>query len=87
MKNVRVYSNGEPLLTALTFTFPEIDTKPFKRAFKKYSGAMEQLHKKLSAARGQYYWFGFDGSAEYYKEQEQKKNRQLLPGTCIGAIK
>ena len=87
MKNAQVYVNGEALATSLKITFPNIDAKPFKLALENFTGAVKLLHKKLAAARSEYYWFGFDGSAEYYKELEQKKNRQLLPGTYIGAIK
>ena len=86
MKNAQVYVNGEALGNALKVTFPTIDTKPFKLALENFSGAVHSLSIKLENVKTRY-WIGFDGSAQYYKELEQLKNRQLLPGTCIGEIK
>lgn len=87
LKGFKLFADGQEIGTATKVTLPAIDPVPLCRAIEQFSGAMRSLKMKLKASNFQHTWFGFDGCAEYYKEQAQKKNRQLLSGTCIGEIK
>lgn len=83
---MKIFADGQEMGTATKVTLPAIDPVPLRRAIEQLSDAMQSLEIKLKTSHFQDYWFGFDGCAEYYKEQAQRKNRQLLSGTCIGEI-
>lgn len=86
LNSFKIFADGKEIGTATNICFPNIDPQNIRNAFNQFSVALTKFNIKLRSNPCKH-WLGFYGSAEYYKEIEQKNNRQLLSGTYIGEIK
>lgn len=93
MEQVILFKNGQKIsLLANDVESPSlkpIDLSPaaLKAAYNGLAEAMNTLDVHLKIVPEQEYWIGWDLCREAYIEIFQKQNRELLPGTLIGAIK